>query len=62
MRALLLAALFAFGLGIAGTGPGMINSAETNLSPRVEQATHQCRAVTKCDDHGRNCYTADKCH
>jgi hypothetical protein len=62
MRVLLLSALFAFGFGFAGTGSGMINGAGTNFSPRVQQATHQCRATTVCDDNGKNCHTADKCH
>jgi hypothetical protein len=69
MRALLLSALFAFGLGLAGmasastlVGSGIIIKGVANFSPRVQQATHQCRVVTECDRNGKNCYTVDKCH
>jgi hypothetical protein len=69
MRALLLPALFVFGFGLTGmlnasnvTGPGIINKNVTNFSPRVQQATHQCRAATVCDDNGKNCHTVDRCH
>lgn len=61
MRTLLLSALIAFGLGMAGTEPGMIDGGAANLSPRVQQVTHQCRAATVCDDNGKNCHTVDKC-
>ncbi|MGO9007332.1 MAG: hypothetical protein ACLQIQ_11190 [Beijerinckiaceae bacterium] len=69
MRALLLPALFAFGFGLTGmvnassvTSPGIIDRDVTKFSPRVQQATHQCRVVTKCDQNGKNCYTVDHCH
>ncbi|MGO9135187.1 MAG: hypothetical protein ACLP8A_14240 [Methylovirgula sp.] len=69
MRALLLPALFAFGFGLTGllnaasvTGPGIIDKGMTTFSPRVQQATHQCRAATVCDDNGENCHTVDRCH
>jgi hypothetical protein len=69
MRAPLLPALFALGFGLTGmvnassvTGPGIINNGATNFSPRVQQATHQCRAETECDENGKNCYTVDRCH
>jgi hypothetical protein len=69
MRALLLPAMIAFGFCVTGMvnaspviAPGMINGAVTNFSPRVQQATHQCRAATVCDDNGKNCHTVDRCH
>jgi hypothetical protein len=69
MRALLLPAFFVFGFGLTGMvnatsviGPGIINKGVTNFSPRVQQATHQCRAATVCDDNGKNCHTVDRCH
>lgn len=68
MRTLLLPALFALGVGLTGTvsasamiGPGIINEAATNFSPRVRQVTHQCRVVTKCNRNGKNCRTVDVC-
>ena len=68
MRTLLLPALFALGVGLTGTvsasamtGPGIINKAATNFSPRVRQVTHQCRVVTKCDRDGKNCQNVDVC-
>jgi hypothetical protein len=68
MRTLLLPALFALGIGLTGIvsasasiGPSIINKAATNFSPRVRQVTHQCRVVTKCDQHGKNCHTVDVC-
>lgn len=68
MRKLLLPALLALGVGLAGTvgasamiGPGIVNKAATNFSPRVRQVTHQCRVVTKCDRNGNNCHPVDVC-
>ena len=68
MRTLLLPALFALGVGLTGTvsasaliGPGIINKAAINFSPRVRQVTHQCRVVTKCDQNGKNCQNVDVC-
>jgi hypothetical protein len=69
MRTLLLATLLAFGVGLTGIGSasammgsGIINKAASNLSPRVQQVTHQCRAKTVCDNNGKNCHTVDVCH
>jgi hypothetical protein len=69
MRTLLLSALLSIGIGCTGiisafamVGPGIINTAAANFSPRVWQVTHQCRAVTKCDKDGNNCQTFDSCH
>lgn len=68
MRKLLLPALVAFGVGLTGSagasaliGPGSINKAAPNFSPRVQQVTHQCRIVTKCDRNGKNCHDVDVC-
>jgi len=68
MRTLLLPALFALGVGLTGIvsasamiGPGSINKAAADFSPRVRQVTHQCRVVTKCDKNGKNCRTVDVC-
>lgn len=68
MRTLLLPALFAFGVSLAGMagasamiGPGIHNNAATSFSPRVRLATHECRVVTKCDRNGKNCETVDVC-
>jgi len=68
MRMLLLPALFALGVGLTGivgasatVGPGIVNKAATNFSPRVRQVTHQCRVVTKCDQNGKNCHNVDVC-
>ena len=68
MRALLFPALFVFGFGLTGmvnassvSGPSIITRGVTNFSPRVQQATHQCRAETECDDNGKNCHTVDHC-
>lgn len=64
----LLPALFALGIGFTGivgasamVGPGTINTATTNFSPRVQQVTRECRLVTQCDQNGKNCHTVNKC-
>lgn len=69
MRKLLLLALPAFTVSITGIasasamiGVGDMNKAAANFSPRVWQATHQCRAKTVCDRDGKNCHTVDICH
>lgn len=69
MRNLTISIPLAFGIGLAGIvgasamiGPGAVNNAATNSSPRLRLATHQCRAKTVCDDHGKNCHTVDVCH
>lgn len=68
MRNLLLSTLLAVGVGLIGTGgasammgPGILNKAASNFSPRVRQVTHQCRAKTVCDSNGKNCHTVDVC-
>jgi hypothetical protein len=68
MRNLLMSSLLAFGVGLTGIigasamiGPGSMNKAATNSSPRVWPATEQCRAKTVCDDHGQNCQVVDDC-
>lgn len=68
MRTFLLSALFAFGIGIAGivsatamVGPGILSATAANFSPRLQQVTHECRVVTKCDKDGKNCQTFDVC-
>jgi hypothetical protein len=42
-------------------GMTVTEATATNFSPRLRQATEQCRVRTVCDDHGQNCYTVDDC-
>lgn len=69
MRNLTISIPLAFGISLAGIvsasamiGPGIVSEAATNSSPRLWPVTHQCRAKTVCDDHGKNCHTVDVCH
>lgn len=69
MRNLTISIVSAFGIGLAAivaasaaTGHGIEAKAATQSSPRLWLATHQCRAKTVCDDHGKNCHTVDVCH
>ena len=68
MRKFLLSALLVCGVGVTGLGsasamigPGTIGKAASGFSPRVQQATHQCRVKTVCDRNGKNCHTVDVC-
>jgi hypothetical protein len=68
MRTLLLPALFAFGVVVAGNasasptiGAAINDEVARNGSPSVRQVAFECRTFMKCDKNNRHCVPTQVC-